>query len=98
VNRRVVFPCLLCAAFLALTSGASMAQVPSSDTQVAAAILAGPAEQRAGATVLGFSSAGQLVTLRNGSNQLVCLADDPDDDRFSVANQRDHRVVPPPTS
>ena len=62
-----------------------MAQVPSSDTQVAAAILAGPVDQREGATVLGFSSAGLLVTLRNGSNELVCLADDPDDDRFSVA-------------
>jgi hypothetical protein len=26
-----------------------------------------------------------LVTLREGSNELICLADDPTDDRFSVA-------------
>ncbi|MBT8397531.1 MAG: hypothetical protein HKO65_09755 [Gemmatimonadetes bacterium] len=61
------------------------AQVPSSETQVASAVLAGPAAQQAGAKVLGFDPAGQLVTLREGDNQLVCLADDPADDSFSVA-------------
>ncbi len=77
--------CVRFSVFLALTPGASKAQVPSSDTQVAAAVLAGPSGQRAGATVLGFASGGELVTLREGSNELICLADDPTDDRFSVA-------------
>jgi len=70
---------------MALTPGTSTAQAHPSDTQVAAAILAAPAGQRAGAKVLGFSSAGELVTLREGSNELVCLADDPNAEGFSVA-------------
>jgi hypothetical protein len=85
VRRRVVVPCLLLSASMALTPTSSFAQVPNSDSQVAAAILAGPAGQRAGATVLGYDRSGQLMTLRDGSNQLVCLADDPSNDGFSVA-------------
>ena len=85
LKRRVVIPCLLLLASLAVSPQASSAQMHSPDSQVAAAVLAGPAGQRAGAKVLGFDASRQLVTLRNGSNQLVCLADDPSDDRFSVA-------------
>jgi hypothetical protein len=52
---------------------------------VAAAILAAPPGRQDGAKVLGFDSSGQLVTLRDGTNELVCLADDPTDESFSVA-------------
>ena len=52
---------------------------------MAAAILAAPADQQAEAAVLGYDSSGKLVTLRTGENELVCLADDPADDPFSVA-------------
>jgi hypothetical protein len=61
------------------------AQVPPTQTQIAAAVLAAPENQRAGATVLGYDSNGELITLREGGNELVCLGDDPTDDRFSVA-------------
>ncbi len=37
------------------------------------------------ATVLGYGDDGELVTLREGTGDLVCLADDPADDRFHVA-------------
>ncbi len=80
-----MFPCLLLWASLALTPAVSSAQVPSADIQVAAATLAGPAGQRAGAAVLGFDSSGDLVELRKGSNELVCIADDPAREGFSVA-------------
>jgi hypothetical protein len=40
---------------------------------------------RAGARVLGYSSEGELVALREGTNELICLADDPTDSRFHVA-------------
>ena len=71
--------------FLNLIPGVSTAQVPSAKIQVASAVLAGPASQRAGAAVLGYDNAGELVSLREGSNGLVCLADDPVADGFSVA-------------
>jgi hypothetical protein len=53
--------------------------------QIAAAILAAPEERRAEAGVLGYDEAGKLVTLRPGKNDMICLADDPKDDSFSVA-------------
>ena len=59
--------------------------VPPPETQIAAAVLAAPADRRAAATVLGYDAGGKLVTLRKGTNDQVCLADDPRDKGFSVA-------------
>lgn len=53
--------------------------------QIAAAVLAAPEDRRAAATVLGYDEKGELVTLRKGSNEFVCLADDPHAQGFSVA-------------
>jgi len=63
----------------------AVAQVPPPEVQVSAAVLAAPEGQRDGATVLGFDSEGQLVTLLQGNGGLTCLADDPADPSFSVA-------------
>ena len=40
---------------------------------------------RDGATVLGYNQEGKLVTLREGNNGMVCLADDPNKAGISVA-------------
>jgi hypothetical protein len=64
---------------------ASAQTTASSEDQIASAILAAPEERREGATVLGYDAQGKLVTLRKGSNDLICLADNPADTRFSVA-------------
>jgi len=61
------------------------AQTSPSQIQIASAVLAAPAGQQGGATVLGFDSNGEVVILREGNNELVCLADNPDDNNFSVA-------------
>jgi hypothetical protein len=53
--------------------------------QIASAILAAPQDRRSEATVLGYNAKGEVVTLRKGSNDLICLADDPSDKTFSVA-------------
>ena len=45
--------------------------------QVAAAVTPLPDELRAGAEVLGYSPARKLVTLRAGTNDMICLAPDP---------------------
>ena len=60
-------------------------KTPAADVQIAAAVLAAPENRRADATVLGYDTSGAVVTLRQGSNDLVCLADDPRDEAFSVA-------------
>ncbi|HWQ31487.1 MAG TPA: hypothetical protein VNQ79_01280 [Blastocatellia bacterium] len=59
--------------------------VPPAEEQIAAAVQAAPEEMRAGAAVLGYQADGKLVELRKGTNELICLADDPKDPRFSVA-------------
>jgi hypothetical protein len=75
---------VLCAALLAAGSAAS-ATIPPAEEQIAAAILAAPEKRRAEAAVLGYDAEGKLVTLREGKNDLICLADDPKADAFSVA-------------
>lgn len=57
---------------------------PTAD-QIASAVLAAPKERRSEATVLGYNAKGEVVTLRKGTNDLICLADDPADKTFSVA-------------
>lgn len=80
-----------CSLFLSLVA-LSAAGVPAAadpatppEMQIAAAVLAAPEERRAGAAVLGYGEDGALVTLREGSNDLVCLADDPAAEGVSVA-------------
>lgn len=76
-----------------LASTLTAAEVPSPDTQIAAAILAAPAELRGGAAVLGYNAKGELVTLREGKNEMICLASDPNKAAFSVACY--HRELEP---
>lgn len=59
-------------------------RVPRED-QIAAALLAAPADRRDGAKVYGYDEKGNLVTLREGTNDMVCLADRPGDGGWSVA-------------
>lgn len=51
--------------------------VQSPEIQIKTAVLPAPEEDRGEAKVYGYDEAGELVVLREGSNNLVCLADDP---------------------
>ena len=61
------------------------AQVPSRDVQIAEAVMAAPAEDRGGARVIGWREDGTTLTLREGTNALICLADNPNQDAWNVA-------------
>jgi hypothetical protein len=63
---------------------ASAADAPPKEVQIAEAVLAAPAELRDGAAVLGFDAQGKRVTLREGKNDLICLASDPAKATFEV--------------
>jgi hypothetical protein len=69
---------------LAAGSAVAVDVAPPAD-QISSAILAAPKERRADATVLGYNAKGEVITLRQGKNDLICLADDPSDKSFSVA-------------
>jgi hypothetical protein len=75
-------PTVLCLAFVAI---AAAADVPAPQVQIAGAVLAAPAEMRDGAAVLGYDAKGGRVWLREGKNEMVCLATDPAKPTFNVA-------------
>lgn len=50
---------------------------PSKEVQIKVAVLAAPEAQRENAMVYGYTAKGDLVVLRTGSDEMVCLADDP---------------------
>ncbi|MBK8505158.1 MAG: hypothetical protein IPL46_24905 [Saprospiraceae bacterium] len=51
--------------------------IPNREDQVAAATMAAPEDDRASSAVYGYDAKGLLVSLREGSNNLICVADDP---------------------
>lgn len=74
--------------FSVLFSMAAIAQqsapVPPPSQQIAAAVLPLPAVMRPHATVLGYAADRSLVTLRQGSNGMVCTASRPGSVEFDV--------------
>ncbi|MDH3458297.1 MAG: hypothetical protein OER90_15755, partial [Gemmatimonadota bacterium] len=65
------------------TSGA-IAQDPPADRQIAGAVSPLPDSLRPGAAVLGYRQ-GSLVALRQGTNAMICVADDPAASGFHAA-------------
>lgn len=73
----------------AQTPGAAPA-AKSAEWLIASAVLAAPAELRADAEVRGWTPAGDdLVILRPGTNDIICLADRPDLEGFAAACYHD---------
>lgn len=87
--RLVSAACVLGTVVSAVAAEAVAQPVPSTERQVAAAVLPLPAELRAGARVLGYDAQRRLVELRRGGGGMTCLADDPADQRTHVACYHD---------
>lgn len=81
VPRLLASPLVL---LLPIVVGSTPAQVPSPDQQMAAATLPLPDAMRAGARVIGWSESGVRTDLREGRNGMICIADEPGDERFRV--------------
>lgn len=77
---------LMLGAILAIAcwSPPAFAQSLTAEQQIAAAISPLPDEYKAGAEVRAITPDG-LETLRQGTNDMICLGDAPGDDRFHVA-------------
>ena len=66
----------------------ALAQTPtvlSPEAQIKTAVLAAPADKREGATVYGYTAKNEFVVLRKGTNEMICLADDPAQKGLSVS-------------
>jgi len=59
--------------------------VPSGEIQIKTALLACPEESQEKAMVYGYSPKGEWVVLRPGGNEMVCLADDPNQPGLNVS-------------
>ncbi|WP_425638157.1 hypothetical protein ACPUEN_01955 [Algoriphagus yeomjeoni] len=58
---------------------------PSAAIQIKTAVMAAPEEKQADATVLGYNEKGDLVELKKGKNEMICISDDPNGKGFSVS-------------
>lgn len=76
-----------------LSSGLALGQVGTKEWQIETALLAAPDGEKESASVRGYNDAGEFVWLREGSGTLICVADDPEADGFSVASY--HRDLEP---
>ena len=72
-------------ALAGLAASSAAAEPADAAAQLAAAIQAAPDDRRDAARVLGWDGDGKVVELRAGSNDLVCLAARPGEERWSVA-------------
>ncbi len=62
-----------------------LVDINTDETLIATALLAAPEVSRAECTVIGYNMKGEFVTLKEGTNEFICLADDPKKDGFSAA-------------
>ncbi|MCM4153846.1 hypothetical protein DHD05_19815 [Arenibacter sp. N53] len=60
-------------------------EVLPNDIQIKTAVLPAPEEKKDGARVYGYDNYGKLVLLRKGTNNLVCIGDNPNKDGINVA-------------
>lgn len=73
---------------MAACANLSVAQtptIPSKDVQISTAVLAAPEGLREKAMVYGYSEKGEFMVLRQGANEMVCLADDPNQAGLNVS-------------
>ncbi len=81
MKRKSIF-LFLC---LSIYFSACAQNIPNPEEQIAAAVLAAPEDTQVDAKVWGYNAQGELVVLREGSNNMICLADDPNKEGFGVA-------------
>ncbi|TBW28688.1 hypothetical protein [Gramella sp. KN1008] len=70
--------------FLSITAF-SQSDILPPEIQIKTAVLAAPEESRSDATVYGYDENGKMMVLREGSNNMICIADNPDFDGIQVA-------------
>jgi len=76
---------VLDAATFAAAPAAAQNRSLDPDLQIRLAVQAAPEALREGATVQGYDAQGRFVTLRTGTNDLICMAPDPSAEQFEVS-------------
>lgn len=68
-----------------ISEGIAQSAELTRDEQIKAAVSPAPEGMQNDAKVLGYNKEGELTTFRKGSNKLICIADNPEQDNFHVA-------------
>jgi hypothetical protein len=76
-----------------ITKAPVLNQKLSNEQQIACAIFAVPEQSREGAKVYGYDKDGNFITLREGTNSMICIADNPNKDGFEVVSY--HKDIEP---
>lgn len=97
-SRAAIKVAILAPTLLSLGGAPLRAQSPAptsvgAEQQILGALAAAPEDRREEATVMGWTASGELTQLREGSNEIICLADPPGDKRFHAACY--HRSLEP---
>lgn len=66
--------------------GLAQNAIPSVTVQIQTAVLAAPVDKRESASVYGYNDKFELILLRKGTNEMICLADDPKIPGLNVAS------------
>ena len=75
----------LLATIVCFSSAMGQSKIPSAESQIKTALYACPEMYQDGAKILGYNEKGALITLREGINEMVCLASDPNRNGISVS-------------
>jgi len=62
------------------------------EQQIAAAVLSALEETREGVKVYGYDSEGKFINLREGTNEMICIADDVNKDGFKAVSYHKYRA------
>ncbi|MEM5564618.1 hypothetical protein WNY78_05865 [Psychroserpens sp. AS72] len=63
----------------------ALKSIETDDDLIATALMAVPEESRSDCKIIGYNMAGEFVTLKEGTNEFIVLADDPKKNGFSAA-------------
>ena len=75
----------LLSALICFSTVVGQSEIPSAESQIKTALYACPEMYQEGAKILGYNQKGELITLRKGSNEMICLANDPNRNGVSVS-------------
>lgn len=75
----------LLSALICFSAVMGQSKIPSADSQIKTALFACPEMYQDGAKVLGYNQKGELITLREGTNEMICLADNPNKEGIGVS-------------
>lgn len=76
---------LFLSVLICCASASGQSKIPSAESQIKTALYACPEVYQEAAKILGYNPKGELITLRDGNNGMVCLADNPNRERISVS-------------